>query len=388
MTSGYYLISKIIGMPYYKYQGDALRLINQSARTVDEVVVGVKNNLNIKRKVTTFKDSKGNILERAFDYSDKPYRNRFYKKLYNIIGKEEFVTSTHIKEYELPRNLKKAHLQMVNARFHRTLLWNPIKFFTNHCSENILTGEKILTQVLQTNLLKPQKEKHTFIEFPHIIKRKISKTDKKILKFSVNTLNNHKVNIKDVFEKGTKLPVNDSFLGFRALDINDSKMAFAQKFLSAIRLKDKGITINPEYLPINNEEEMSKALFDPNKGTLNFVKTHIFTSKAEVVSTARHEAEHGWQFFLHARNTKGGTTEWEESIYRSFGNLPSKLKEEAQEYTDSIRSYISIGVDKVKYRKNYIEIKANEKGTEAREQYNSERKEISDQFPHIPKELL
>ena len=80
MTSGYYLVSKITKLPYYKYKGNPLRLINQTARTVNEVVVRSKNNSKLERKITTFYNSNGDIIERVLDFSDKPYRNRIYKK--------------------------------------------------------------------------------------------------------------------------------------------------------------------------------------------------------------------------------------------------------------------------------------------------------------------
>lgn len=388
MTNGYYLISKIDKLPYWQYNGDALRLINQTARKVDEVIVGSKNDPQIKRKITTFYNSDGEIIERVLDFSDKPYRNRLYLKRDNLIGQDEYVTSTHVKEYTLPRSLKQAHLDTVEAGHPRTLFWSPVKFFTNHLSENIDNGTKILTQVLRTNLLKPQKETHTFIEFPHIISGKIKSNPKKILKFTVNTLNGHKVNPKNIFEQGAKFPQNDSFLGIRALDIEDSKTAFAQKFLDEKGLKNKRIKINPDYIPTDDREELAKALFDPNEGSINFVHGHKYTSKSEVCATSRHETEHGWQFYLHARNTKGGTTPWEEKIYNLFGDLPKSQRKEAQSYTDSIKSYVTIAENREQYRQNYIEKLANEQGTKARILYNHERAEIQKEFPHIPQELL
>lgn len=387
MTGGYYLISKTPKIPYYQYKGDALRLINETARKVDEVIVGSKKNPQIKRKITTFYNSDGDIIERVFDFSDKPYRNRIYIKRDNVIGQDEYVTSTHVKEYTLPRAMGKAHLDAVSIGYSRTLFWTPVKFFTNHLSENIDTGEKVLTQVKQTNLLKPQKETHTFIEFPHIINGKIRDNAKKILKFTVNTLTGHKVSTKNLVEKGAKLPQNDTFLGIRALDINDSKTAFSQKFIAERGLNNK-IKINPEYLPTDDREELAKALFDPNEGSINFVKGHKYTSKSEVCATSRHETEHGWQFYLHARNTQGGTTPWEEKMYDLFKDLPKSIKKEAQEYTDSIRSYVTIAEDRKQYQQNFIEKCANAQGEKAKILYDYERAEIQKEFPHIPQELL
>ena len=388
MTSGYYLISKITNLPYHKYNGDTLRLINQSARTVDEVILGAKNSKNIKRIITTFRDSDGNIIERVFNYSDKPFRNRVYTKNYSIIGEDEFVTSTHIKEYTLARSLKDTHIQSVLSGYSRILFWTPVKFLTNHLSENIVTGDKILTQVMQRNLLKPQNEIHTFTEFPHIISGRISDAAKKILEFRVNTFNGNSVNPKRIYTQGTKLPQNDSFLGIRALSIDDSKEALTQRFLIERGLKNKRIIIKPDYKPQDDSEELTKALFDPNDGSVNFLRTHKYKTKSEVCTTARHEVEHGWQYYLHARNTKGGTSEWEAKIYNLFRDLPKSLKKEAQSYTDSISTYVTVAEDREKYRQNFIEIKANEAGKKACKLYNEERAEIQKEFPHIPTELL
>ena len=387
MAKGYYLISKTVGIPYYKYKGDALRLINKSAWTVDEIIAGNTNIPNLKRKITTFRDSNGNIFERAIDFSDKPYRNRIYSRWDNIIGDDKFVVSTNIKEYTLSRNLRKVYEETA-AIFKKNLFWTPVKFITNHLSINTNAEEKVLSQVQQTNMLKPQKENHCFIEFPHIINGKIWKNQKKILRFSVNTLNGHKVNSKSIFAQGVKVPAYDSFLGLRALDINESKYAFTQKFLLSRGLGNKNIHIDTDYLPQNNEEELIKAMFDPNDGKIKFIKNYIFKTKSEVCATSGHEVEHGWQFYLHARNTQGGTTPWEEKIYEFFNDLPKKLKKEADEYTESIQNYVTVIEDRNKYRQNFIEIKANEAGQKARILYDYERTEIQNEFRYIPGELL
>lgn len=388
MTSGYYIVSKAFSQPYYKYKGDALRLINQTARTVDEIVISNRNNPDILKKITTFRDSDGNIIERIFDYSDKIYKNRIYTRQDNIIGENEYVISTDVKEYTLPKILKNAYKQLVSEGRSRTCLWTPVKFYTNHFSENIETGEKVLTKTLRKNILKPQKEVHSFIEFPHITKEKDKKGTKKILEFIVNASDGHKINPKKLRESNVRLPQNDPFLGIRALDIEDSKKALAKKFLSERKLKNKMITINPQYLPETSDEELLKGLFDPNDGSLNFVKSYKFKSKSDVCATARHETEHGWQFYLHARNTKGGATKWEEKIYKTFGDLPQKLEQEAQKYTTSIQNYVSSGENLEKYRQNYIEELAFKEGLLARKKYDAQRAEIKKLFPHIPSELL
>ena len=82
----YRLISKSIGQDFAQYNKNAIRLNFRTPKTVDEVVVGLKDNPSLQRKITTFRDEKGQIMERAFDYHDKPYRNRLYSHLYNEQG--------------------------------------------------------------------------------------------------------------------------------------------------------------------------------------------------------------------------------------------------------------------------------------------------------------
>lgn len=388
MTSGYYLISRADKIPFVKYKGDALRLINQTPWTFDEVVAGVKGKAGKLRKITTFRDSHGKIIERAFDYFDKPYRNRTYIHRDNIVNKNEYVQSTHIKEFFLSRANRATHLQLVRDGFARTLLWSPIKFFTNHMSTNIDNGKKILTKVIRSNLSKPKKEIHTFIEFPHIVNGQIRKGQNKFLQFGVNTYQNKITEGHTITKGGVKIPENDDFLAFRALDINDSKDRFAQMYINKRGLGSMDIKINPEYRAQDDVDEYAKAIFNPNDGSLNFRNSYVFESKSEVVATARHEVEHGWQFYLHSRNC-GGTTPWEEKIYMEFGDIKNKkLKQEAQKYTDSIQSYVSLAEDVKQYRRNYVEVMANGAGYVEKEKYDAQRAEIHSQFPHIPLELL
>ena len=65
-----------------------------------------------------------------------------------------------------------------------------------------------------------------------------------------------------------------------------------------------------------------------------------------------------------------------------------KLEKEADVYTKSIDNYVPHYVDYARYRKNYIEIKANKAGAKAKQEYDEQGKIIREDFRHIPKELL
>ena len=176
MVNTYYLISKDIGKKFHRYKGDALRLSTQIPYTVDEVVIGVKGKIGQESIITTFRDSKGQIIERAFDYYKKPFKNMVYTRQDHIIGDENFVTTTTIKEYSLKRSFLDAYNNLKD--FGRTILWDQKKIETNHLCENINNGEKILSRVSVSNLEHPTKQKHSYTEFPHIINGKKSGNSK------------------------------------------------------------------------------------------------------------------------------------------------------------------------------------------------------------------
>ena len=105
MAREYYLISKNIGQSFVKYKGNAMRLSTKLPYYVDEVLVGVKGQIGKERKITTFKDSDGNIIERIFDYFDKPLRNQIHKQQTFTKGEDLYITTNSINEYTLKRSI-------------------------------------------------------------------------------------------------------------------------------------------------------------------------------------------------------------------------------------------------------------------------------------------
>ncbi len=72
-----------------------------------------------------------------------------------------------------------------------------------------------------------------------------------------------------------------------------------------------------------------------------------------------------------------------------YGPIESKkLQKEANNYTKSLDTYVSNEVDYKRYRKNYIEIRANKAGAAAKKAYLDQGQEIRNEFKHIPKEFL
>ena len=383
MGNKYFLISKTLNTPFQKYKGNAARLTSNIPYTVDEIIVGIKGQ-KACRKITTFKDSQGKLIERAFDYKGKAYKNRTYQHKDYIIGEEEFVNSTIIKEYSLPRcimSVYKSFKDQFQQLGIKTTLWNKNKVQTNYVAENINNGNKILSKVEVKAKPNQNFETHTFTEYPEIINNKLTKSENKFLSFKVDKSNNQYIEGSEK-HKNVDFPQNDKYLGFRALEINDMKEPITRHFISKRGLDNSDFNINTNYIG----DEHLKAFY--LNGMICFNKLFKMNSKDKLVSTSRHEVEHGWQHFLDARNT-GGIDYFYKYIAIKYGPIRNtKLQKEADKCTTSIKNYVPYTVNYKAYKRNYIEIMADKRGKEARNEYSKQGNTIRNNFKHIPEEML
>jgi len=390
MAREYYLISKCTNMLYAKYNGDALRISKEFPHRVDEIVVG-KYGTNKQRKITTFKDPNGEIIERAFDYSDKPYKNVLYNRQNHTIGEDEFIESTTKRQFILEREYLTAYkdFQKQYAELGlKTYFWDLIKTETEHLSQNINSGIKILSKTSVDFFDKTGKLFHRFIEYPHLLAKKLKNNTYKLLYFETDK--EYRINPNTIFEDNVKFPKNDSFITYRALDIESAKTPITKKFLKDRKIDTTGITIDTDYIPPDDEVNQLSACFIASDGSINFNKLYTLKSKIKLIGTARHEVEHGWQYYLDARNYAGATP-WQRYVYETFGPIPEKnksLQAEADKCTDAIDNYVTYKEDYEKYKNNYIEIEAEKKAKTAQNKYSRQGKKLAQEFPHIPQELL
>ena len=386
MASKYFLLSKTT-QRFVDYEGRAIRLNKSTPYTVDEVLIAKKGKSTPCKKITTFKDSNGKITERIFNYIGKPIRNRVYQRQEHVIGDNEIVHSTQIKEYFLHQQIVDIYKKLqenLNAFNLQNVLCKKGMVKTNHVSDNINNGEKILSKTtITTDPVSYSDFLHTFVEYPKIKNGKIERKPVKSLEFGVD--GSYNVDYASINANGVKSPNNDSFLGYRILGIDDMKEPITEKFMKDRGVANLGYIINTNYLPENGSETLCGLFYD---GNIMFNKLHDFKSKSNFVSTSSHEVEHGWQYYLDARNG-GKRGENLEEIGRTYGEITNKkLKKEADVYTKSIDNYVPHYVDYARYRKNYIEIKANKAGAKAKQEYDEQGKIIREDFRHIPKELL
>ena len=173
MKVEYYLLSKKLGQKYCKYKGDSLKLSKDIPYTVDEVIVGVKGSLDKERRITTYRNSRGEIIERAFDYYDKPFKNRLYSRESNVISEEDIVTSTTVNEFILPRKLLGMFNQFRGFKPGlEDMFLSYKKNVTHHVAENINTGDKVVSEVSILPKTPVIYKTHKYIEYPHIVNGK------------------------------------------------------------------------------------------------------------------------------------------------------------------------------------------------------------------------
>ena len=164
MSEKYFLISKLTRVPFVKYKGNAVVLSEKLPTTYDEVVVGLKDNKQNIRTITTFRDETGQIVERSFDYYGKQLRHRIYSRRDSVIGEKEWVDSKKIQELTIAKKtLKTIYLEIKDKlrEMHLlTYLWDEKNTRVNHLAKDLQTGRKILSSVFINHV----KNEHKFIE--------------------------------------------------------------------------------------------------------------------------------------------------------------------------------------------------------------------------------
>lgn len=387
MKSNFYVISKTT-QNFSDYLSGTIRLSNQIPQTVKEVLIANKKG-KVRGKITTFLDKEGNVIEKAFNIKDKPLKNRIYTSQKNHIGTDEVVTSTQIKEYTLNRKLIDIYRKHMNRFINldtRTYFWEQESIQTNHMANNTALGIKNLTISRIQNLKNiPLQFLHSFTQYKPIVNNKISKNSP--IKYIEYIVNDKFIALKSsIHTINMKRPKFDSFLGFRALSLEDFKIPITERFLRDRGIKHLGYKIVPNYMPTDGKQITWKGLFC--NGYITFRKTWVPKSKADFASTSRHEVEHGWQYYLDARNGKD-RGENMLAIGEKYGKLKDpKLQYEADKYTESIDNYIPAEKDYNGYRQNYIEVKAFDAGARAMKKYNKDGKILREEFKHIPPEML
>ena len=390
MKPEFYLLSKITGQKYNKcHRIQTLKLTKGTPYSVDEVVLAVKGQIGKERKVTTFRDRNGNVIERAFDYYDKPYiKNRVYSSRNSDISDFETVVSKNIKEYTLNKNLISTYKQLKAYQPGTEVAVLKEKLnLTNHIARDIDTGEKFFSQTIITPKTPILYSLHKFVEYPSIYQGHKTCYPKKEMSFIVNNKTNRVVKGSEN-AINVKVPKKDSYLAYRALGIDEMKVPITERYIKERGLSKIDIEIDTNYIEPNNDESIT-AITSYLDGSIHFNKLCQLKNKAEVVDTAKHEVEHVWQYALDGRLSAGASSTFARKAYKIYGPIKNnELKTEAKKYSRALDNYVEYYVDFDKYYNNYIEKMARKAGEKAKKQYIKEGLEIKKSFPHISEEFL
>ena len=269
------------------------------------------------------------------------------------------------------------------------ILWKCKSSITNHLSENIETGERILSQVKILNDVFFNRNLHVFKELPRIVDGRKDVTKQKELSFLVDTVKNKVVPHSDKTSGvHINMPIEDSYLVFRAMDVDGIKEPITKRFLKERGVQRLNIAINTDFEPPVDNDNLIALYIDGN-GSINYSKRYIFPSKTACVGLARHETEHVWQYFLRALYT-GGDSERTCILAKANEHLlhSPAIAKEAEEYTEAIRNYVPYNKNYQMYKANLIERKAKEAELCECEKYDKEGERLRRTFRHIPKKFL
>lgn len=388
MTGKYFLKSKPIRQSMLQYNGKAMRISHASPPCyVEEVIVALKSAPEKERKITTFRDKQGNILERAFDYFDQPFRNYVYATKSYIMTKDEYADVKTRKEYILDRVLQRIYKGLsegFRSKGRPATLWDLNSLVTNIIAQNLTTEETIFSQ-MQVSGIDTNKEEHLFREFPSIIKNKLQHGKTKLLYFIVNQ-DESRIVKNSTQTENISFPTKDKYLPFRALDIETLKKPITKFFLKNRKLNDLNVKFGNFTQKPN--EKLVFAYFDDEENVIRFNSSKLFKMKPKVVGIARHEVEHVWQHFLSALFLGQVSFDTEKTAKKYQILDDPQVLAEAELYTEAINNYVPYSVNYEEYKNNFLEKCASEKEIEAQREYIENRRYISKSFPHIPPEIL
>ena len=265
MSIKYSLVSKITGKNFAEYNGSALRVSTKTPMFYDEVVLQNPQNSKDIRKITTFRDKYGQISERAFDYFGNSYRNRLYERKDFVVNDEEWVEMTKVKDLLMSRAAKKEiydDARELLEYFKITAAgWWQSNSVTHYLSKNLENGKKFLSSVFTQSGNKTDLHKFTEDTLP------VNKAQKKKLEFKIDN-KTYEVKKRSIKTQNVTAPKKDSFLGLRALEIQDAREPMARFFIRRRDLENTDLIINTDYLPLPNEKNII-AFYSDENGSIN-----------------------------------------------------------------------------------------------------------------------
>ncbi len=363
----YLLESKELNLPADSIKITAEQISSREAATADKVVIAKADNPEQKKIITTFRDKSGKIIEIAFQNIglDLPEIHKVFTELDNFF--RITISGRLIQTFE---NLSKNNSCPIWAKISTEKQFVHTDYMTD--KKAFVTITKVSTQ--QRDIKPVIEEMHSITEYP-VPYAHYKLPDRKSLVFRTRKDKDGIPQITEIVEaKGVSVPQNDEYLALRMYDSEDIKKPITAIALKKANLNDIGINLDSSSYILSKGTQGN---FDAKTGTISF--SHQYDSKIEVIDTAFHETEHARQYDLIGR-AKLIDTKYTKECLHKHGELTSENDlQEAREYYQAHKNYVSGHVDYEKYANNLLERKAREQARYATDEYMNQN-ELADQF--------
>ncbi len=339
----------------------------QNADSFTFVTIGMKDDKNFKKKITTFYSGE-NIVQRLFETSDGERIIREYEHL----GQD--VKGSNCKYRKIVQK------KMADGRPEFvTNLIEEMRTYISETKKNKKAGKNCLKLEIIKNIIDGNKISATITEYPFNGDRKVPKISnlRKIAGLEIE-LNESTPNITGTFETtNVKLPANDKYLPYRfILDTKTKIKELTKHFIKEKNLDKLNIKVRVEDTLGNN----TAGYFDEERNEIVYAM-----STCDFARTSAHEVEHAYQYCQIGRVGKG-YSQYGRNSRKIFGPIDN-LQESMEAYKYSIASinYPKLSDEEdlsknMDYMNNYLEVKAREAGERASKEYKEKGAEFNKQF--------
>ena len=339
----------------------------QNADSFTFVTIGMKDDKNFKKKITTFYSGE-NIVQRLFETSDGERIIREYEHL----GQD--VKGSNCKYRKIVQK------KMADGRPEFvTNLIEEMRTYISETKKNKKAGKNCLKLEIIKNIIDGNKISATITEYPFNGDRKVPKISnlRKIAGLEIE-LNESTPNITGTFETtNVKLPANDKYLPYRfILDTKTKIKELTKHFIKEKNLDKLNIKVRVEDTLGNN----TAGYFDEERNEIVYAM-----STCDFARTSAHEVEHAYQYGQIGRVGKG-YSQYGRNSRKIFGPIDN-LQESMEAYKYSIASinYPKLSDEEdlsknMDYMNNYLEVKAREAGERASKEYKEKGAEFNKQF--------
>ena len=339
----------------------------QNADSFTFVTIGMKDDKNFKKKITTFYSGE-NIVQRLFETSDGERIIREYEHL----GQD--VKGSNCKY----RKIVQKKMADGRPKFVTNLIVE-MRTYISETKKNKKTGKNCLKLEIIKNIIDGNKISATITEYPFNGDRKVPKISnlRKIAGLEIE-LNESTPNITGTFETtNVKLPANDKYLPYRfILDTKTKIKELTKHFIKEKNLDKLNIKVRVEDTLGKN----TAGYFDEERNEIVYAIT-----ASDIAKTTAHEVEHAYQYCQIGRVGKGYSRYGINSrkIYGPIDNLQESM--EAYKYSVASINYPKLTNEEdlsknMDYMNNYLEVKAREAGERASKEYKEKGAEFNKQF--------